>query len=164
MPKGKKGTSSITQSVSNVSNTGVREVSRQTTGSTGAVTNTINQTTTQGGSGAPGTTSVSTPWATASVTGTPGTVPPVVPPIDIPTIVAPHITQAQAMADGDLEAGLSRAEGHLAQVRQQVLGQVPTEYRDRVNAHFDTAASTINTFRRRRRPTPGGPSMPGTNY
>lgn len=115
----------------NVSNTGVRKISKATSGATGSVTNTISTSSIQGASGA---------LAPVVIDRTP----------DIDSMVRTHTSAANAHAQAATSEAYSRAEGHLAQARQQALGAVPAEYRDRVNQHFDRAAEQISNMRKKR--------------
>ena len=109
----------------NVSNTGTRQVSTSQTGASGSVSNTVNSVSTHGQTGAAGHAST----YDFDMNG--------------------HIAAAHKMAGERVGDAFDRAEGHLAQVRQQALGAVPAEHRDRVNAHFDKASAQIGEMRKK---------------
>ena len=130
---GAPGTAMTSSSVKNVSNSGQMSTSTQTTGATGNVINNNTIRATPGSDGAPGT---STPPPTIS---------------DIPGTIsdpAGNITITPGQSDS-FKSAYATAEGHLAQARQQALAAVPAQYRDQVNASFDTASSQLAEQKKR---------------
>lgn len=124
-PTGKSGTSST---VKNVSNTGQMSTSTQKTGATGAVTNTTNISSVAGPSGSPSV-SPSVTWNG----GTNFNINPTLP----------------TSASDSVRGAFAQAEGELASARQRALGMVPSEYRERVNQHFDRASTQISEHRKK---------------
>lgn len=109
----------------NVVNTGTRQTATQTSGSTGSVSNTVRVSSTNGQRGAAGT------------------------PATYDAMVNERIAEARKMASDRADGAFDRAEGHLAAIHQQVRGQVPAEYRDRVDEHFTKASARIGDMRKK---------------
>lgn len=132
MPKPNSPTGSVTRSVSN---TGEMSTSTQTTGATGAVRNTTNivSSGTAGVSGAIQSISPNVTWDGNNV-----------------TINTDAYNAANVQAGSDaIRGAFAQVEGELASARQRALGMVPTEYKDRVNEHFDRAGTQVSEQRKR---------------